>query len=372
MKCGEFEVKRIFVDIYLAFNLGDDLFLDILAKKYPDCQFTLNYVGSNYDAFITEYQNIKRREYSILNKIGQRLKIVDYLNDYASIAKEHDALLFIGGSIFREESYHQSLYESRMKLVSEFKKRNRSVFVLGANFGPYETQQFYDDYSAFYEQCDDVCFRDMFSYDLFKKLPQVRYAPDIVFQLKLDQYKTVERKKRVGFSIIDVRHKQGLSSYYNAYIESTIKAIQLLVSKGYDCYLMSFCEREGDHQVIGNIMSQLTAGTKANVHCYEYKGNLQEAIHLIATFELFVAARFHANIIALILGIGVMPIIYSKKTSNMFKDINLDSILINMDEIHLQYDETTLNNSFENKTSLAVVSDHANHHFTKISQFIGA
>ena len=26
-------MKKVFVDIYLMFNLGDDLFLDVLAKK---------------------------------------------------------------------------------------------------------------------------------------------------------------------------------------------------------------------------------------------------------------------------------------------------------------------------------------------------
>jgi colanic acid/amylovoran biosynthesis protein len=355
----------------MAFNLGDDLFLDILAKKHPNCHFTINYVGNNYDAFIAKYHNIKRRGYTIFNKIGQRLKIIDYINDYASVANEHDALIFIGGSIFREETYHQSLYENRMKLITEFKKKDKSVFIIGANFGPYETEQFYNDYTAFFEQCDDVCFRDLYSYDLFKNLPQVRYAPDIVFQMNLDEYKSIAKRKRVGFSIIDVRHKQGLSRYYNSYIDSTVRTIQLLVNRGYDCYLMSFCEKEGDLHVIGTIMSRL-ASTIEKVHVYEYKGNIQDSINLIATFELFVAARFHANIIALMLGIGVMPIIYSKKTSNMFMDIDLDDILINMEEIHLQYDESTINKSFDNKTSLTSISNHANHHFTKISEFIGA
>ena len=42
-------MKRIFVDVYLAYNLGDDLFLDILSKKYPETEFTVNYVGNDYD-----------------------------------------------------------------------------------------------------------------------------------------------------------------------------------------------------------------------------------------------------------------------------------------------------------------------------------
>ena len=39
--------------------------------------------------------------------------------------------------------------------------------------------------------CDDVCFRDLYSYELFKDLSQVRYAPDIVFQMNVDEYKAV-------------------------------------------------------------------------------------------------------------------------------------------------------------------------------------
>ncbi|HWJ78059.1 MAG TPA: polysaccharide pyruvyl transferase family protein, partial [Niallia sp.] len=102
------ELKKVFVDIYLQFNLGDDLFLDILVKKFPNSKFTINYLGDNYDQFISQYNNVKRRKYSLINKIGQRLKITDSITNYDTVAKEHDALLFIGGSIFREEDYHHT------------------------------------------------------------------------------------------------------------------------------------------------------------------------------------------------------------------------------------------------------------------------
>ena len=46
-------MKKIFVDVYLSFNFGDDLFLDILANKFPTCEFTVNYVGANYDTFLS-------------------------------------------------------------------------------------------------------------------------------------------------------------------------------------------------------------------------------------------------------------------------------------------------------------------------------
>ncbi|PFO73762.1 transferase [Bacillus cereus] len=366
------EMKKVFVDIYLMFNFGDDLFLDILVKKYPNCYFTVNHLGSNYDQFISQYNNVSRRKYTLLNKIGQRLKLSDNITNYEKIAEEHDALLFIGGSIFREEAYHSSLYRDRMKMVMEFKRRKKLVFILGANFGPFKTEEFLDDYRNFFKLCDDVCFRDVYSYQLFEDLPHVRCASDIVFQMNIDEYKLDLSEERIGFSIIDTRHKQGLAHYYNDYISSTIKTIELLVSKGKKCYLMSFCEQEGDLDVIHTIQSRLSSKALDNMVIYKYRGNLKEAIEMMASFKLLIAARFHANILALLLGIGIIPIIYSQKTSNILKDIDFNGTLIDMGNLQLQYDEKVIDASIDYKFNLETAIIKAKKQFEKIDVFLGS
>ncbi|PDZ03261.1 transferase [Bacillus cereus] len=366
------EMKKVFVDIYLMFNFGDDLFLDILVKKYPNCYFTVNHLGSNYDQFISQYNNVSRRKYTLLNKIGQSLKLSDNITNYEKIAEEHDALLFIGGSIFREEAYHSSLYRDRMKMVMEFKRRKKLVFILGANFGPFKTEEFLDDYRNFFKLCDDVCFRDVYSYQLFEDLPHVRCASDIVFQMNIDEYKLDLSEERIGFSIIDTRHKQGLAYYYNDYISSTIKTIELLVSKGKKCYLMSFCEQEGDLDVIHTIQSRLSSKALDNMVIYKYRGNLKEAIEMMASFKLLIAARFHANILALLLGIGIIPIIYSQKTSNILKDIDFNGTLIDMGNLQLQYDEKVIDASIDYKFNLETAIIKAKKQFEKIDVFLGS
>ncbi|SHH68349.1 polysaccharide pyruvyl transferase family protein [Clostridium grantii] len=363
-------MKKIFIDVYLAFNLGDDLFLDIIAKKYPNCSFTVNYVGGDYDKFISQYNNVNRRNYNLINKIMRRLKIKDALTEYNRIAEEHDALIFLGGSIFREEEYHQSLYKDRMNMVKEFKNREKPIFVLGANFGPFETQGFINDYRRFFELCKDVCFRDTDSYELFNDMLNVRYEPDIVFQMDIEKYKNKKNKKRIGFSIIDVRHKQGLAMYHEEYINSSVKSLELLTASGYDCYLMSFCQREGDLDVINAIKSNLTLESLKKISIYEYKGNLTEVIELISTFQLFIAARFHANIIGLLLGTSILPIIYSKKTINMLRDINFNNILINMNELHLLYDNKVLKRALDNNLLLGDLSKKAEKQFNKLNTFL--
>lgn len=363
-------MKRIFVDIYLAYNLGDDLFLDILSKEYPEVEFTVNYVGKEYDEFLIRYKNVKRRKYTYIDKILQRLKIKDTLTNYKSIAESHDAMIFIGGSIFRDESYHESLYKYRMNIVSEFEKLNKPIFILGSNFGPYTRQSFFDDYMKFYAKCKDVCFRDTYSYNLFKDMDNIRYQPDIVFQLNLDKFKKDTKENVVGFSIIDVSHKEGLEKYEAKYINSTVKSIELLVSKGYKCCLMSFCKKEGDLKCINIIVERLSNNAKKNIEIYEYNGNLEEAINLISKFKLFVAARFHANIIAQLVNVPVLPVIYSNKTSNMLKDINLDSIMVSMNNLERLYDEEIIKKSFNNIVDITTVKDEAKLQFKQLSLFI--
>lgn len=363
-------MKRIFVDVYLAYNLGDDLFLDILSKKYPEAEFTVNYVGSDYDEFIKRYKNVKRRKYTSIDKILQRLKIKDTLTNYKSIAESHDAMIFIGGSIFRDESYHENLYKDRMNMIEAFKRLNKPIFILGSNFGPYTRESFLEDYKKFYSECEDVCFRDTYSYNLFKDMKNVRCQPDIVFQLDLDRFKKNDKENIIGFSIIDVNHKDDLEKYEDDYINTHVKSIELLVSKGYRCCLMSFCEREGDLKCINSIVEKLSSEVKKSIEIYEYNGDLEEAFNLISKFKLFIAARFHANIIAQLIDVPILPVIYSDKTSNMLKDINLDSVMVTMEKLDMLYDEKIIEKAFYNIADLVDIKNKARLQFKQLSSFI--
>lgn len=363
-------MKKIFVDVYLAYNLGDDLFLDILSKKYPKAEFTVNYVGRDYDEFIAKYKNVKRRKYTLLDKVLQKLKIKDTLTNYKNIAESHDAMVFIGGSIFRDESYHESLYRDRINMIDEFNKLDKPVFILGSNFGPYTREEFFKDYKEFFARCKDVCFRDTYSYNLFKDMKNVRCEPDIVFQLDLDRFKNSEKKDIIGFSIIDVKHKDGLAQYENEYIKSHIKSIELLVSKGYRCCLISFCEKEGDLQAINKILENLSIEIKKYVDVYEYNGNLDDSFNIISEFKLFIAARFHANIIAQLLEVPILPVIYSDKTSNMLRDINLDNLMITMDNLNDMYNKSVLERAFKNKVDLYNIKVESIKQFDRLTQYI--
>ncbi|CAG9620744.1 polysaccharide pyruvyl transferase family protein [Sutcliffiella rhizosphaerae] len=365
-------MKKVFVDIYLQFNLGDDLFLDILAKRFPNTRFTLNYLGTNYDEFILSYANVNRRKYTFIDKVGQKLKLSDKITNYDQVAEEHDALLFIGGSIFREEDYHPALYKDRVKIVKAFKEKKRSVFVLGANFGPFTSQKFLNEYKAFFALCDDVCFRDYYSVNLFRGLNNIRYAPDIVFQLDTTEYDPIKTTDKVGISIIDVRHKRGLANYYFDYVNSTVLAIEKFTNEGNECCLMSFCEAEGDTTVMKEVYEMLSEKAKKKTSIFEYKGELKQAIRQIASMKMIIAARFHANILGFVLGKGVLPVIYNEKTTNVLKDLEIEDISITFKKIDDQHrNDDLLKSAYSNfPKNLDTIKKESVKHFEELEYLL--
>ena len=360
---------KVFVNIYLAKNIGDDLFLDILLKKYSNTQFTLNYIGDDYDLFLRNYSNVLKRSEKIHNKIFRKLKIADSSSN-ENTAKKYDALLYIGGSIFMETNNYRNNFKDKFDLFFQFKTRNKPIYILGSNFGPYISKDFLLDHMELFKLCNDVCFRDKYSYELFKHLPQVRYAPDIVFQLEVDKYKNIEKEKKVGFSIINFKNRKNLKHYHDEYRESIVNSINMFHKIGYKSCLMSFCEKEGDLEAIEEIKDYLSIDVLKNIITYNYHGILTDSISVIASFDLFVATRFHANILSILLGIPVLPIIYSDKTQNMLKDIKFGELLINMNNLHLLSDINTVNKAFHNKKDVKQLSLDATKHFDKLEQFL--
>lgn len=335
-------MKRVFLYMYFAHNLGDDLFLHIIANRYPNCKFTINYYNdyNEYDSFLKNYKNIETRV-TLKNRILRKLKIKDYMNNIEDIAFRNDALIFLAGSYFMEKEYgeYEYIYNSRKPVIDAFKKKGKKIYIIGSNFGPYLSQSFYDDWKLLFSKCDDICFRDQHSYNLFKDMDNVRVANDVVLGLDVSKYSKTTKEKIAGFSIIDVRKKIGISQYHDSYIDSTIKSIKMFIKKGYKCVLMSFCESEGDLEVINNITKLLSNKEKEEVEIYEYKDNLEEAINLINSFKIFVAARFHANILGLLFNVCTIPIIYNEKTLNVLENLKLKDIAVKMDDLNLIYDE---------------------------------
>lgn len=291
-----------FVNAYVNMNLGDDLFLAILAKRYPNRKFTVLAKNKYVAKGLERYPNME----TITDiSLGQIKKIKNNI--------------FIGGSVFLQNNFWKLKLEERRRLI---KKSSRN-YILGANFGPYTESEFVDCYRELYKQCDDVVFRDTYSADLFSDLPKVRGASDIVFSQyeELSQYAN-KNGKGVVISVIELENRMGLRENADRYYQEMAEVAREFMALGEEVTLMSFCDNEGDGQAIDAILNWLKETKyKEQIKSYHYDGDLKEALGVLGNAQYILGSRFHAIVLGLLLEKTVYPLIYSDKSLHMLRDI---------------------------------------------------
>lgn len=306
---------KIYIDAVLEKNLGDDLFVFILINRYRNCMF---YSQTRFD--YSDYkENLKIYSGKYINYINKIMSAIFKQGKFCGkiLKNKCNYMVGIGGSIFMEWGNIKKI-KRHFSIYSKEKK----YFILGANFGPYKTNEFkYFIKESVLKYAQDVCFREEHSYELFKDLPNVRYASDIVFTLDTSNIKITDNKK-VVISVIDCDKKIN-SKYTELYENKIIELIKLFYTKGYEITLMSYCKSEGDEFAIERIISKLDdEKIRKDINKYFYDGNIEEALNVMGDCQIVIGTRFHANILGLVMNKTIIPIAYSDKTLNVLKDMN--------------------------------------------------
>src|SRR5699024_9958098 len=189
----------------------------------------------------------------------------------------------------------------------------------GANFGPFHDKQFYQEHKQIFSSYTDTCFREKYSYDLFKDLPNVRMAADIVFQLK----KPIIPKRENHFviSVIKTSIRKYLASYDALYYEKIKDGVVYFEERGYHVTLMAFCTYKGDHEAIDHILDEIPVDYLGKITKHVYQLNIEETLQIIASASFVVASRFHAMILGWVYGIPVFSIAYSDKMKHGMHDV---------------------------------------------------
>ena len=295
---------------YCRCNLGDDLFILTLLRRYPQKRFFLR----GYPAFVRIFKNepnirIGSRAVSFITRAADKLHkgLLDPVMTKAASGRE--ATVRIGGSVFIEKKDGKEV---------RFPEKNKHFFIIGANFGPFQTKYFLESRGAKIRSASDCCFRDSYSYHLFSDYPQVRFAPDVLFGCPfLPQPANGEF---VGISVIDFSQHASLGSLTRAY-EQGIKAIcEHWIAANKPIKLLGFCEAEGDGAVMERIVSACSCPDK--IQRVMYKGDVDRFLTEINSCEVIYATRFHAMILGWTLNKNVVPVIYSEKQTHVIEDID--------------------------------------------------
>ena len=349
-------MKKVFLYAYDRQNLGDDLFVHTITKRYPHVKFYMWSDRKNQTVFRC-LPNLK-----VLDKDSRFVRTLNGLRPSllaryrAWLDKRCDAVVYIGGSIFME-------YPNWAQLLTwwEYTADNRPFYVLGANFGPYHTEAYREKIAEIYGKMQDICFRDTYSYELFQDVPTVRQAPDILFSYPMPMVAVQE--KQIFVSVIDCASRDdshGLCRCDQSYVDRMAALLKDYLNQGYRPILCSFCQHEGDELGIAKIK---TALGDANVDTLCYNGtNVDEILTALASSELVIGTRFHATILALAAGRPVLPIIYSDKTLHVLQDLGFTGITydIRKDEVW----------SAVQGTAMDVSHTHGSQHFEKLDQVL--
>lgn len=360
--------KKVFLYAYDKVNLGDDLFIRTIVNRYPAATFFLwsnkenkkifedckNLVVIDRDSKFNQFLNKVRASLSV--RYQERLK------------KKCDAVVYIGGSIFME-------YPSWKNIIEwwNYQSSHYPFYVVGANFGPYQSKEYKDAMGEMFINLEDVCFRDKYSYNLFQKIDTVRYAPDILFSYPMPIVE--KKKKQIYISVINCIDKEdGKYKCYALEYENMISTIiNHFLNNGYYIKLVSFCKEEGDEEAVRRIKNMFCNHDRYKyIQELNYNGqNYKELLYELASSEYVVATRFHAIILSLLAKQKVFPILYSNKSKNMLKDIGFlgNSIqLANLDGFEIN--KVFANMQEESQVDIKKLIGDSSQHFCILDQIL--
>ena len=311
-------MKKIFLIAYDQCNLGDDLFVRTLARRYSEARFYMR--GNRAVAAVFEAEkNIKVvPEDTRLRRIAWKIRpsLAARMKEYRE--KRCDALVYIGGSLFIE-------YQNWETLLTwwRYAAENRKFFVLGANFGPWHTEEYRRQFGEIFMKMQDVCFRDKYSKELFSEVPTVRYAPDILLGYPMPEVEV--DPKQAFVSVINCESKDEgdnqLKPFDLSYTEGMADLVQRLLDQGWKVVLSSFCRAEGDEEGVRKIIDKLADTSSVEVKNYD-GFNTDEILRSIAASAIVYGTRFHAAVLGFAAWRPVVPIIYSDKTKNILEDMS--------------------------------------------------
>lgn len=355
--------EYVYVHFFSEQNYGDDAFVCMLANRYPDISFVISGLRANLRAF-EDIRNIivhNNSELSLkINKALKKLTQKDIL--YYMQAHKCKICLTIGGSIFIEpprKNLHTYLRDKKCKFYP--KKKN---VILGANFGPYQSGLFVVFFKNEFQRYNLVTFRDKKSYEIFKTIPSVKYAPDILFGLQ-SIYREVAypqyTKEYVVISVINAADEEEL------YIDKIVEIIHNYMSMNLKCVLLSLCHNQGDYDLCNKINEK--SGGQAEV--LDYDGNIQVVMQCIKNAEYVIASRFHAIITSLVFGVPCLPVIYSDKTSNMLNDIEFNGMCCHIDALkEMSLESIDLNRKRNYIVDLEKVKEESKGHFEEFDKYL--
>lgn len=335
------ENNMIFLRGYLDENLGDDLFLQIVADRYSEKNITVllhkeyhNPLPENINPIIIEKAEKKESDVlDIMKKYHIPRRLYPPYMRYEkrklrSFARKAKYNIFVTGSGFMENSQW-----GYWKYLHEKKYFRNNIYLLGCNFGPFTSKSYLSKYTQLFKKAKDVCFRDSYSYRLFPQLSNVRFAYDIVFTYKLGEKYILpdDYGKYAVISLVNLYKDNKKCGDEKAYIKLLVGVSNYLTRSGMKVVFAGFCKNQGDDLIINQVVQ--LCENKKNISIYNYPDiDCPSMMSLFKNAELVVSSRYHAAIIAMLYQRKLYVLSYSEKTVHVLQDIDPNIKYLNLQQ----------------------------------------
>lgn len=338
-------MKLIKLSAYMQLNLGDDLMVDQLLKRYPDYTFYDWLPGNKKPIFLQNRNFFNVEDVYSAKILGKLNRIADILTlnkkrgfffrwVFSLIERRCCTSVSIGGSLFR-----QNTNETVEKRINRDKRRfskNNQHYIIGANFGPYKDEEYRKAFHEFFETCAGVSFRDSYSYNLFKEIPHVQWTSDVVFSIP---DRCTDENDNIVISVLGFSHHPELQFVKEQYVKFLSDACIATIEMNKKPILVSFCEFEGDSETISCVLENLDSSIRDKVEICVYNGNVESILDLFAKSRFIIASRFHSMILGLRYSKKMFTISYECKTENVLNDLGIKSWCRIEDVQKVQIDE---------------------------------
>lgn len=292
-------MKRMYIQAYCQSNLGDDLFVLHLAKRYPETEFYLYAIGDNKRAFLNQPNIHLPKAWDRIRRKGRHLL---HLGGEPFDGQGLDGTVVIGGSI---------LWDGAPLDFGE-----GPCFLIGPNCEKDYSPAFRRRLTEALGQVQSCCFRDRASFDQFSELPNVTWAPDVLFDYTPGL--PPQKGEGIGISLVSRKgafREDGLRETYYSAIADLCQRCQ---AEEIPVRLLSFCAPEGDEEAVQAVLDRISS--PASVAVSRYRGDPKAFLAEMNKCETIIATRFHATILGWVLGKNVVPIIYSTKQTQVLTD----------------------------------------------------
>ena len=312
--------KQVYLFACIEKNIGDDLFIYAVAQRYPQIDFIIS-----SDADYLNVNKIKNLKYSKIMKIWLKLSnnssdncikrnIISIVEKAFRIFIKKLDSIYIVGNAFKNMNY-KGFYQ--IKWIERRIKISKKFYLISTNYGPTNNGIWEKDCKKVFSKMTDVCFRDMKSYELFKNLKNVRYAPDAVISIDVKKHNNSNKNKYIIISVIDCKMKsrsKNINNIATSYEDKIISLINSFNDEGIGVVLLNSNTTQDEpasKRIYNNCIK------KDMISIYNYDGNLNGIFNLFECAKGIIATRLHTIILAWKYDIPVIPIVYDIKVENL-------------------------------------------------------